>query len=65
MKLSVKDLFSKCDQIRSFLNEKLHFLQLFPDGQSFFRKVFVYGYCCTLQILAISQNSFFLIQAIK
>ena len=26
MKFSIKDFFSKCDQIRSFLNGKLHFL---------------------------------------
>ena len=26
MKFSIKDFFSKCDQIRSFLNGKIHFL---------------------------------------
>ena len=37
MKFSIKDFFSKCDQIRSFLNEKL----LCSDNENIFCAVII------------------------
>ena len=41
MKFSIKDFFSKCDQIRSFLNGKLHFLR---SDLIFYFYLFIYFY---------------------
>ena len=41
-KFFIKDLFSKCDQIYSFLNGKLHFLCSVNDTNTFAHKLFLY-----------------------
>ena len=36
MKFSIKDFFSKCDQVRSFLRIWSHLLKKFPNGKLHF-----------------------------